>query len=232
MLCFRRPVYVGLAISSINSLHYFNPRHRVTLYLDAVCLQEFGRQKSRLDYKDYVRGVLIEDDPAAPWQLTKLRLVLLSASQGIPFVDADSRWHLDPAPLLDPDCVTYLVEVNRLRNVPAECALVERGLGRPEWKDLRHYNTGFVSIPGKYCSEEFKGECHSLARQILDFSLTEGVRAEEGRLLRHVCEELALSLAAQIAIGPDNIRTLKAEDGPGNRRVIESFYYGALHGIT
>ncbi len=232
MLCIRKPVYVGLAIQSINSLHYHSHKHRVLLHLDGVCFRAFEKRKHKLDYPGKVEPILIDDDSSAPWQFTKLDVVLAVSSKGIPFVDADSRWHADPAPLIAADRAMFLVEVNRIRAVDSEHLLVKNALCRPEWIDFVHFNTGFISIPAPLFSESFAAECRSLARKIYEASLDARFSSEQSRLLKHTSEELALSLAAQAVIGSKNICTLKEEDGPGNRTRLESYYYGALNRIN
>ena len=50
MLCIRRPVYVDLAVASVNSLHYHNSAHRVRLYLDSTCMTAYEKLQKKLDY--------------------------------------------------------------------------------------------------------------------------------------------------------------------------------------
>jgi hypothetical protein len=231
MLCIRRPVYVRLAISSINSLHYQNHRHRIRLHLDQICEVAFQKCRYHLDYPETIETILVEDDTSQPWQFTKLEVVLGVSSKGIPFVDADSRWHTDPALLIQPDRTMFLVEVNKFRAVAFERILVEEALHHPEWIDRSHFNTGFLAIPVKLFSARFAAECRSIAREIYDVSGRADFTPEQQRMLKHTCEELALSLAAQSVMGNENISTMKDEDGPGSRRRLESYYYGALHNV-
>ena len=231
MLCIRNPVYVRLAVSSINSLHYHNHMHRVSLYLDHICFAAFERLRKKLDYPQRVRPILIEDNQSMPWQFTKLDVVLTVSSQGIPFVDADSRWHGDPSRFIIPDRAMFLVEVNKIGATESEGMLVAKGLGRPEWIDFRHFNTGFIAIPKELYSEQLASECRSLARKIHTISDEMQFSPEQTRLLKHTCEELALSLTAQEVIGGRSICTLKENDGPGNRTRLESYYVGALNKV-
>jgi hypothetical protein len=152
------------------------------------------------------------------------------ASQGIAFVDADSRWHADPAPLIGGSKAMFLVVVNAFGAVAWERALVERELQHAEWTDLLHFNTGFISIPSGLFSEDFAAQCRGLMRQIFNAHDDPEFGQAQNRLRRHTCEEVALSIAAQTCIGAARITLLKTSDGPGNRTVLESYYYGALHG--
>jgi len=231
MLCVRKPRYVGMAVSSINSLHYRNPSCRVLLHLDNACCDSFRDEKKRLDYPGRVEPLLAGAEPSTPWQFIKLDVVLAMSARGIPFVDADSRWHADPWPLIARDRAMFLVEVNRFSAIGLERALLSEGLGHPEWINFRHFNTGFVSIPAPLATDQFALESRSLARRIYAASDVVGPASEQSWRLRHLCEELALSLAAQAVIGPDRIVTLKGSDGPGNRNLLESFYFGALHAV-
>jgi hypothetical protein len=231
MLCIRRPVYVDMAICSINSLHYWNPSCRVLLHLDRICFESYQRKNKRVDYAEWVRPILVEESSSTPWQFTKLDVVLAMSSRGVPFVDADSRWHTDPRPLILPDKAMFLVEVNRFAAVESERTLVTDVLRHQDWSAFLHFNTGFISIPAHLATELFAAECRTLAQRIYEFSDEMVLAAAQSRHLKHTCEELALSLAAQAVIGIDRIRTLKGSDGPGDRSLLESYYYGALNQI-
>ena len=150
-------------------------------------------------------------------------------SQGIAFVDADSRWHTDPQALLDPDCASFLVVVNTFRAVEHERIMVTEGLGHPEWLDLRHFNTGFISVPQKLFTQRLAARCRSLSREIFRAADSVQLSDEHRNNLKHTAEEMALSLGAQLEIGGDRIKTLKTADGPGSRTILESYYYGALN---
>jgi hypothetical protein len=231
MLCIRKPVYVDMAISSINSLHYRNPGFCVFLHLDRACFESLERKKKRLDYPGRLQPILVDDESSVPWQFTKLDVVLAMSSRGVPFVDADSRWHADPQPLIPQDRAMFLVEVNRFEDVEWERALVVDALCHQEWASFRHFNTGFVSIPAHLCSTDFAAECRALARRIYELPFEGRFSEEQNRLRKHVCEELALSLAAQTSIGEKMITVLKSVDGPGDRNRLQSFYYGALNRV-
>jgi hypothetical protein len=232
MLCIRRPVYVDLALASINSLHYHNSAHCVRLYLDSVCTKAYDAAKRKLDYPDRVTPVLVDYDPETPWQFKKMDVVMDAFSRGFAFVDADSRWHSDPASVLDADHASFLVVVNTFRTVDAERTLISEVLHKPEWLDLRHFNTGFLSVPKKLFTNRLSETCRSLAREI--YAAAEGPQftGEQSRMLKHTAEEISLSIGTQLVIGGDNIRTLKTQDGPGNRNILESYYYGALNGAV
>jgi hypothetical protein len=232
MLCIRKPVYVDMAVPSINSLHYRNYNIRVLLHLDPVCFDRFLQKRRSLDYAAMVQPILVEDNSAVPWQFTKLDVVLAVSALGVPFVDADSRWHGDPRSLIQRDRAMFLVKVNRICEIQHERLLVEEGLGRPEWIDFIHFNTGFISIPRDLCSEGFARECRSICRSIYAAVMEVQLDDPQRMLLRHTSEELSLSLVAQDVIGRANIGTLKEQDGPGNRNRLESYYYGALHGSS
>ncbi len=232
MLCFRRTTYIELAIDSINSLHYHNPRHKVLLHVDEVCMAAYWRFKGRLDYPNMVETLLIKDDPDQPWPYTKLEIVLAMAEKGIPFVDADSRWHVDPAPLLAGSDPMFLVVVNAFSDNETERKLLELWLGKPQWTRYLHYNTGFVYFPPGSYRSEFGTLARRLARRIRE---AEALPGEGGALFAatgRVCEEIALGLAAQEICGDMKLRTLKVTDGPGDRNIMQSFYYGCVNGIV
>lgn len=229
MLCIRRPVYVDLALASVNSLHYHNSAHRVWLYLDSVCMKAYETTRRRLDYPERVTPIFVDYDPETPWQFKKLDVVMDAFSRGFAFVDADSRWHTDPLSLLDSELASFLVVVNTFRAVEPERVLVSEALGRPEWLDLRHFNTGFIAVPKKLFTDRLAETCRSLAHDIYRGCEGPQFTAEQSRMLKHTAEEISLSIGTQLVLGGDNIRTLKTQDGPGNRKILESYYYGALN---
>ncbi|HOJ98106.1 MAG TPA: hypothetical protein PLW34_00910 [Termitinemataceae bacterium] len=224
MLAIRKKVYVDLAIQSINSLHYQNPKAEVLLHLDSFCYSYFLKKQKRLDYPKQVRASLIEDNTNEPWQFTKLKVILNLSQKNIPFVDADSFWHDDISKHLS-EIPTFLVIVNKFKEVEKEKELIQVLSQEEKWLEFYHFNVGFVYIPAKYFSPDFHNFCYKLINNIKKLFTENKIDGKTFRL----CEEITLSIAAQVFF--ESITTLKETDGPGNTHIIESFYYGCTHGV-
>lgn len=225
MLAIRKFDYVDLAIQSINSLHYYNRKNKVHLYLDDITFAYFQKRKKRLDFAERVTTQLVLDYKDEPWQFTKLRVVLELSENNIPFVDADSIWHDDISNYFSYEKTTFLVKINRFFEHFNENNLITTILNKPDWKDLYHYNVGFVYISPKVLSEDFKSFCINFMNKLLSLKNDSVI----SNSLFRVCEEITLSIAAQLF--DNNITTLKETDGPGNTFLIESIYYGCKNGI-
>lgn len=225
MLAIRRVDYVDLAIKSINSLHYYNKKNKVYLYLDDITFAYFQKRKKKLDFSEQVITKLINDNKNDPWQFTKLRVVLELSEKNIPFVDADSIWHDDISNYFFFENTTFLVRINRFSENSNENNLITTILNKPEWKDFYHFNVGFVFISPKILSDDFKVFCTSFINKLLSLKDDSII----SNTLFRVCEEITLSIAAQLF--DKNIQILKEYDGPNDTYLLESIYYGCKNGI-
>ena len=225
MLAIRRVDYVDLAIKSINSLHYYNRKNKVYLYLDDITFAYFQKRKKKLDFSEQVITKLINDNKNDPWQFTKLRVVLELSEKNIPFVDADSIWHDDISNYFFFENTTFLVRINRFSENSNENNLITTILNKPEWKDFYHFNVGFVFISPKILSDDFKVFCTSFINKLLSLKDDSII----SNTLFRVCEEITLSIAAQLF--DKNIQILKEYDGPNDTYLLESIYYGCKNGI-
>ena len=225
MLAIRRVDYVDLAIKSINSLHYYNRKNKVYLYLDDITFAYFQKRKKKLDFSEQVITKLINDNKNDPWQFTKLRVVLELSEKKIPFVDADSIWHDDISNYFFLENTTFLVRINRFSENSNENNLITTILNKPEWKDFYHFNVGFVFISPKILSDDFKVFCTSFINKLLSLKDDSII----SNTLFRVCEEITLSIAAQLF--DKNIQILKEYDGPNDTYLLESIYYGCKNGI-
>jgi hypothetical protein len=230
MLCIVRPVYVPLAIDSINSLHLWNPSHRVNLFLDDACYHAFQKLHKELDYPGKVFPMQLKVEANTPWQITKLHVVLKAARDGSIYVDADTSWQADPVPYIPKDKVMFLTKNFCFRDMHREKLLLEEALMHSDWTDLFHYNITLVSIPSSKVSQTLTDFCTSLANQIYYHSSIRGMPDEDTQSLRRLCEEITLSVAAQQVIG-ESIATLYEQRGRRGQLILESSYYGALHDV-
>jgi hypothetical protein len=231
MLCIVRPVYVRLAIDSINSLHLCNPAHKVKLHLDLACCETFQTLQKNLDYPDKVCVVRVQEIANMPWQIRKMQVVFSAAKEDSIFVDADTYWRADPVPHIRRDRVLFLTKNYGFGDIHREKLLLEEVLRHPDWTALSHYNITLVSIPSSLISQTFVDVCTSLASQIYYHSSIPGMPDEDTQSLRRLCEEISLSVGAQEIIGRELIGTLYEQVGPNGRLILESSYYGATHGV-
>jgi phage regulator Rha-like protein len=228
MLCVARPVYVRFATTCINSLHLQNAHYTVQLHLDEACAKAFRGERWRLDYPRQVTIADDVDDAETPWQLRKLRVVLDAAKHDSVFMDADTRWHKDPAVHLRANRAMFFVKVNRFADEPGELKLLQTVLEKPEWAGLVHYNTSFVSIPARVFSAKFANLCTELASKIYYSKKVAEIFGERTAQIRRLCEEISLSLAAQLIFGENSISTLLGSESG----LLQTFFYGACHGVN
>ena len=83
-----------------------------------------------------------------------------------------------------------------------------------------HFVTGFVSLPTALYSEE-------LAQLTLEWTK----KAFSDERLKRISEEIGVNLAIQTLIPREKITTLKESDGPNDRNIMQSLYYGCVNEI-
>lgn len=229
-LCVRRPVYVDLAIDSINSLHARNRHHQVRVHGDEVCARRWALRSRRLDYPELVTfDNRYENRTEEPWQWLKADTLEEACRLGAAFIDADSFWHSDPEWDLRRACL--LAPVNRIGEKPAEASIALWLTGRPESADWGHDNVGFVYLPQELSRGEFFPRLKDWTRKISAWPGDPAVPEVSWGAARRTSEELALSLLLRDWYQGTAPALLKAVDGPRNQHIVESFYYGALHGV-
>ncbi len=219
ILAVKKTAYIDMAIDNINSLHYINPNHHVTLYCDTACLEYVSGKKDKLDYPQKVAIIDSYGKEDRPWQESKIDTLIDASRKGMILTDADGIWHEDP--IVDPEKITMLVIVNKIKEKVDELQLVET-LFKKEWGDFTHYVTGFVSIPSRLMTEEVAADMRSFNALIFT----------EGKGLKRLSEELSINLALQSHYPAELFSTLKDEDGPGSTSSLQSLYYGCLNEIT
>lgn len=229
ILCVKKTVYADMVIENINSLHYLNPNHKVSIYCDTLCAEHLNSKKSKFNYSN---NVAIRDTYGVadkPWQIYKIETLIDASKQSAILTDADGIWHEDP--VVDKERVTLLVVAYKLSENENEKFLVEQVFRKPEWAEFNHYVTGFVSIPPRFMTDKLAqdmlGYNDEIYRSPLNF-MAEG-NAKNG--LRRLSEELSINLALQSNFPTETIATLKTEDGPGNQQSLQSLYYGCCNNV-
>ncbi len=217
ILCVKRPAYALLALKNVNSLHYLNPGYKFRLMTDDMCAQEIEKLKVKFDYPDMVEVIIRYGKQKQPWQFQKVDCLMESSKNGWVLVDADTIWHSEPR--FDPSLVTLLVKAYDFNSREEERNfLEENGLSKAvAWP---HFVTGFVSLPSAFYSEK-------LAQSTREW--TEKAFSDER--IRRISEEIGVNLAVQTLIPRDKIATLKDTDGPNDKHIMQSLYYGCINNV-
>ncbi len=220
ILTVKKIIYVDLAISNINSLHYQNANHKVEIYCDRLCADYFNRKRKYLNYPAEVKLNIVTENAEKNWQQYKIETLIQASKQGQILTDADGIWHDDPE--INKDKITLLTIAYKLAESPEELFLIQKVFKQESWTKFNHYVTGFVSIPVLFMTE-------SLEKKLKEFN--EIISKEESSVLRRLSEELAVNLAIQSEYSDELILTLKKTDGPDSKNSLQSLYYGCLNNI-
>jgi len=217
ILCVKRTEYVALAVRNINSLHLQNAGNRVTVFADRRCADALDRVHRRLDYPRQVDVVDRFGNDSRPWQLLKVEALMEAAREGWILVDADTIWH--DQPVVDPQRITFLVRAYDFGEVAAERAFLATWR-RLDLLEAPHFVTGFMSIPSRCYSDALRASC-------LEWT----ARVFEDPKLKRISEEIGVNIALQSAFPREQITTLKASDGPNDKAIMQSLYYGCTNQI-
>ena len=217
ILCVKRPAYALLAVANVNSLHYLYSGYRVHIMTDDAGAAAVNKLISRLDYPGMVEVINRFGSSSEPWQFQKVRCLMEASRNGWILVDADTVWHHEPG--VDPRKVTLLVKAYDFGKNEAEKEFLskndmKRALGWP------HLVTGFVSLPPAFYSDELA----SLTMEWTKKAFADGK-------LKRISEEIGVNLAVQSLIPRDRIATLKQADGPNDKNIMQSLYYGCVNEI-
>lgn len=229
IVCVKRPIYVNLAIKNINSLHFYNSSHLVTLYVDTQCKKAYQSMRSKIDYPKNVRIRLINVSGEVPWQILKVRTLLQASRAGQILTDADGIWRKDPT--IDPSKVTFLVQAYPFTKNKFEMKLLKVITKNEKIVSYIHYVTGFVSLPRNLLTKKLENDCIKYTQRIIDVSPRLSVSHETSEGLKRLAEEIGLSIAIQHNIPNEKITTLKRKDGPGDKYILQSMYYGCTNKI-
>ena len=228
LLCVKREPYAIMAIENINSLHFLNPRHSFVIYADDICESVLAENMRRFDYPEKVRVVNAYGSADKPWQRYKIETIIDSSRKGLIFTDADGIWHDDPK--IGREEVTLLVLAYPIRSNAIETKVCEHLFSDIGAGAFDHYVTGFVSIPAKLMTDGLADDMRKRTDALLDdpFSFLELEKDREN--IRRLSEELGMNIALQS--NGLSIDTLKKSDGPKDRNILQSLYYGCANEIT
>ncbi len=229
ILCVKRTAYVYLAIQNINSLHFFNSTHLVTLYVDQPCLSAFKKMRGKLHYPTKVRPTLFIKSKNQPWQLSKIDVLIEASKKDQILTDADGIWRADPK--ISSEKVTLLVPAYPFRSNKLEKKLLASLNPSKKWLMYTHFVTGFVSIPSRFMTAQLARDCQAISKKIFSRKFPFSHTKAEADVLARLAEEIAVSIAIQKNVDTNNITTLKLSDGPSDRKILQSMYYGCTYKI-
>jgi hypothetical protein len=217
ILCVKRPAYALLAVKNVNSLHFLHPGYRIRIMTDDAGSAAINKLLGRFDYPGMVEVINRFGSSGEPWQFQKVSCLMEAGRNGWILVDADTIWHHEPG--VDPGKVTFLVKAYDFGKNEAEKEFLsknnmKRALGWP------HFVTGFVSLPSAFYSEELANLTMEWTRKVFT-----------DRNLKRISEEIGFNLAVQSLIPEDRITTLKQSDGPNDKNIMQSLYYGCINEI-
>ncbi len=227
--CVKRTEYVNLLIKNINSLHYINPTHEFTVYCDNKCSNELKRKKIWFDYPKKIKFNAVHSDGDKPWQYYKIETIIDASKKNLISIDADEIWYDDP--IIERDKITFLVTSQKISDRPHECLLVEKLFNKNEWTKFNHYNTGFLSIPSHFMTNELANDFRTLFTKLFESDLGFIINKDNSNGIHRISEEIAINLAIQSNYTLDYITTLKNIDGPKNTNIVQSLYYGCSNKI-
>ena len=217
ILCVKRSAYALLAVRNINSLHYLSPGYRIRIVTDNAGAAAVGRVFKRIDYPHMVEVVNSFGKGTEPWQYQKVSCLMEAGRNGWILVDADTIWHGEPK--INPGKVTLLVKAYDFGMNEAEREFLSNN-GMTQALAWPHFVTGFVSIPPELCTDE-------LAQLTMDWTK----KAFLDERLKRISEEVGVNLAVQTLVPRGKITTLKETDGPNDRYIMQSLYYGCVNEI-
>lgn len=225
ILCVKKTIYARMAIRNLNSLHYLNPNYKFILYCDQVCYDYFKKNWPQIDYPKSVKLELeFRDKPEEIWQSKRLKVIELITEKNGAIVDADSRWFGFPP--TQKNTVYFLAPSHLFKDNPDEAALLKAALPKKNWEYMTHYASGFLYIPKKYGTKKLFIKISSLQDTLVR---TIQKKKLSPHLLRLV-DEIALNVVLQEEVGEDKVKPLKKVEGPGNRHILLSYYYGCWSG--
>jgi hypothetical protein len=216
VLCVKRNEYARLVVANVNSLHVLNPAYSFRIFVDNACVAAFNRG-SGFDYPSLVSIENRYGNDARPWQLLKVESLMTAAEHGWALVDADTVWHGEPT--ISQEKITFLVRAYNFGEIEAEREFLHAN-GRTDLLKAPHFVTGFVNIPRSLYNEELR---------MSTVKWTE--RAFSDERLRRISEEIGVNIAVQSAFRPEKIQALKETDGPNDRHIMQSLYYGCINDI-
>ena len=230
ILCVKRTEYIDFAINQINSLHYYSPYHVFDILCDDKCLKYFTSQRHKLDYPVNTRAISLVNNTKGIWQQYKIQTLLLAIQSDGILIDADMFWYSNP--MIPQWQALFFAKAYLIKDLPVEKELVNTVFHHPEWSKFAHYTTGVVYLPYILFSGKLKKELLHFVSLQTKSSYSFLKSQEEKDNLRRLIDEMAINLAFQSVLKPEQITTLKGTDSPGDRNIVLSLYYGSMNKVN
>lgn len=224
ILCVKRLAYVDLVIRNINSLHFHNPKHTVQIFADTVCAEELTRKWKQLDYPSQVTLRNEYTDAKQPWQYLKIETLIAASKSNSVLIDADSMWFGDPH--ISKDDVTFLVAAYPFKDNHWEKKILNQVFQATETTRYLHYVTGLVSIPSVMMTKTLENRLRRGVKSLFTFDYSFIGDKMVAESIKRLSEEIVISYVVQESVPYSRIRIVKESDGPGNKQIIQSLYYG------
>jgi hypothetical protein len=229
ILSVKRTEYVDFAIHQINSLHFYNPYHVFDILCDDKCLQYLKANRHRLDYPQNTRFISLVENTTESWQHYKIQAVIYAIERDGILMDADMYWYSDP--LVRQWQALFFAQAYFIKDQKPEQQLVTSVFNHPEWGKFPHYTTGVFYLPYRLYSPDLKINLQRFIKMQSKSTYSFLKDPEKRTALRRLTDEMAINLAVQTALRPEQITTLKGTDSPGDRRIVLSLYYGSMNSI-
>jgi len=229
ILCIKKIMYADLVINNINSLHYRNPTHHITVQCDLLCYTYLKKKWRSFDYPSHITLEKIIDVAEKGWQFFKVEAIINAAQNDRILFDADTFWHEDI--VLDREKITLLASCGTMADDEKSDSVIKNVFNKPEWLPFIHHVAAFVSIPKKLMTQQIADDMRRFNQMVWDNNLAFMPEKKRGEVLR-LSEEYAVNLSTQSHYPPHMITVLKNEDGVKNRKKMESLYYGCKNEIN
>jgi hypothetical protein len=220
LLVVKKEVYVSIAKICVESFLYYNPNSTVVIHVDSKTKAASHKALKKLIAKSKVSIEQINSD-SAPWQDSKLSLIL---SLGVPekfFMDADLKWN---GPIRQLSGITLFVN---------EFILTENELYQPitktkwfsEFSNSTMKNTSFFYWGNYKPSAQDENQIEVLMERIIATTDDQANSEIYKSSTKRISEQIALSLLVEKLNSP--IYFLKESDGFKDGSFVESSYFGA-----
>lgn len=230
ILCIKKTIYAKLAITNINSLHYRNSAHHITIQCDDICYTYLTTHWNKFDYPEKVTLEKVVRSTDKGWQFFKVEAIIDAAMNDKILFDADTFWHEDI--VVDREKITLLASCGPMNADKRDALVIEKIFGKNEWGSFTHYVAAFASIPKKLMTEKLAQDMRIYNQMIWNSDLSFiHDDTKRGEILR-LSEEFAVNLSTQSNYPQEMVVALKKEDGVKNKKKMESLYYGCKNQIN
>ncbi len=231
ILCIKKEVYADMAIDNANSLHYFNCNHNFVFYCDSICFDYLTKRFNRFDYPEKIKIINAYSVADKAWQYYKIDVHIQAAKNGQIDTDADAIWHEDP--VIDREKMTMLVLQKRNeKDSQIDTFILERVCNIKKGDNFVMGVSAFVSMPKRFMTDQVAYDLRKYNDMIFTHPLDFFEIDLERVLNRRLSEQYAVNIAFQKNFPGEKIITLKLEDGRGNKKILESFYYGWVNKVV